>query len=345
MRELEGQPGKRINLAFWADLVGGLMRDDHPDEARAFLRRACEVFETEAPGDPFDPHLARRAGRAFFLLAGLDDHADRSTEAIQNYRKAAALFGTTPRAGPGGSPAHELPGHLPPCPRPSARRWGPAGRGVAPFRKAVALRERLNRLRPDHSHGFSDSAGTYHRQGEALAMLGYRPEAVASFLRSLECLERMKPHDLGASEYRRLWIVQSGRLFEDLIGMGRRVEAAAVIRERLDRLPDDPGVALSAAGDLALAAVRLGPGEPPLAAARDPGRQRCAALAWEALRRAAARRGLGRLPAPHPRRRPTVTSVVSGHPTHPLRARTGTCPPAVAPGPRDERKVKVKTSP
>ncbi len=50
------------------------------------------LYDAVAPGDPFDPYIARKAGRAYFLLAGLDDHADRVVEAIPGYEKAAALF-------------------------------------------------------------------------------------------------------------------------------------------------------------------------------------------------------------------------------------------------------------
>jgi len=86
--------------------------------------------------------------------------------------------------------------------------------------------------------------------GEALMLLGRHPEAAEAFRQSLASLRRMSPRDLGAAEYRRLWIQQSDRLFQALIGMDR----VAVLRRFLDGQPARFEVA---AGDVQMNTVLL----------------------------------------------------------------------------------------
>src|SRR5262249_44879397 len=89
LQELASQPAERLNLAYWADDVAELMlKSRRPDEARSLLQQACAIYSAVAPGDPFDPYLTRRAARAYYLLAGLDDRADRVVEAARGFEKA-----------------------------------------------------------------------------------------------------------------------------------------------------------------------------------------------------------------------------------------------------------------
>jgi serine/threonine-protein kinase len=284
MQELAGQPTERVNLAYWAGNLGELMYDARPDEARAFYRQACAIYDTAAPGDPFDPHLARRAARASLQLGALDDRADRYAETIPRYEKGVALFEQLAEREPGDI---QLLSYLANSCHVLGRLYNDVGRparALEPYRKAVAMRERLIQLRPDHSKDFSDFAGTYYRRGEALAHLGRGPEAVESYRKSLACLQRVCPRDLGEAEYRRLWLVQSAELFRLLMEVDQVGEAVAVLRERLTRCSDDPRVAWGVAAELATAAVRVRPGETLLAAACDRDRRRYAAEALAALR-------------------------------------------------------------
>jgi serine/threonine-protein kinase len=287
MQELAAQPAERINLAHWAGHLGELMYDARPVEARAFYQQACDIYDTAAPGDPFDPHLARRAGRAYMYLGALDDHADRYAEAIPSYEKAVARFEQLAAREPGD---FQLLSYLANSYHVLGRLHNDSGRparALDPYDRSVALRERLSRLRPDDSKGFSGFAGTYYRRGEALAHLGWRPEAVESYRKSLACLRRISPRDLGEAEYRRLWLVQSAELFRLLMEVDQVAEAIEVIRERLTRWPDDSRVAWGVAAELAAATLRGRPGEPPLAAAWDERRRRCAVATLAALRDAA----------------------------------------------------------
>jgi tetratricopeptide (TPR) repeat protein len=136
---------------------------------------------------------------------------------------------------------------------------------LEPYHKALATHERLLRIKPEGSMRFSACAGTWHRLGEALMLRGRRSEAVDTCRQSLACLRRISPHELGAAEYRRLWAVQSDKLFQVLIGVDQLDEAIAVARERLDRWPDDPQVSLDVAAGLASSAVLAGRGHPVVA--------------------------------------------------------------------------------
>jgi tetratricopeptide (TPR) repeat protein len=92
LRELAGKPAERTNFAYWASELAELTRNDRPDEARSLLQQACDIYGPTVADDTFNLRITRDAARAFFLLAGLDDKANRAAEALREYEKAVALF-------------------------------------------------------------------------------------------------------------------------------------------------------------------------------------------------------------------------------------------------------------
>jgi hypothetical protein len=93
----------------------------------------------------------------------------------------------------------------------------------------------------------------------------------------------MSPGDLGAAEYRRLWIEQSDRVVLALMAMDKVAEAVAVAQERLARLPHDPRVALGVAAELAWASIRVGGDHPAMALVLRRDCRQYTALAMKAL--------------------------------------------------------------
>jgi serine/threonine-protein kinase len=267
LQELAGQPAERVNFADWATDLGELMFQFHyrPDVARAVLQQACAIYSSAAPGDPFDPDLTRKAGRAYYNLAGLDGHGDRPIECARNHEKAVALFELLAARDPGD---FRILGHLANSYHVIARLQVEGGRpeqALEPYHKAIALRSRVRELRRGNSRDLVDAAGSWHRLGEALAGLHRRSEALAAFRQTLDCLRGLSPKDLGATEYRRFWIERSDWLIQALIEIDEGAEVVEVAKERLARLPDDSHAALDVAAQMTSAAMRAGGERPALA--------------------------------------------------------------------------------
>ena len=283
VQELAGQPAERLSFACWASALASLIQKDRPDEARTWLRQACEIYGAAAPGNPFDANLTRNAATALVRLAGLDDRANRATEAARGFEKAAALYEQLAAWDPGDS---KPLGYLSASYHVLGRLHVEAGRpeqALEPYRKAIALREQLLRIQPENSRQSSDCAGSWYRLGEALSLLGRRSDAVEALRKSLACLRQMSPRDLGEAEYRRLWAVQSDKLFQVLMAVDQAAEAVALTQERLACWPEDPRVCLSVAAELAAAAIVAGGGRPAVAVVLQGDCRQYAALALKTL--------------------------------------------------------------
>jgi tetratricopeptide (TPR) repeat protein len=255
LQELKGQAAERINFASLAADVGELVRFHRPDVARSVLQQACEIYSTATPGQPFDPDLTRKAARAHYLLAGVEDHADRPNEALRNHQTAVRLFELLAERDPGD---FRILSHLANAYHVMARIHADNGRPeLAPelYRKAIALQTRICEIRPADSRDFGGRAGTWHRLGEALAKLDRRPEAVEAFRHALECLRHMSARDMGSIEFRRLWIERSGWLIQALCQIHQASEALVVARDLLARFPTDSGVGACVAADLTWASI------------------------------------------------------------------------------------------
>jgi tetratricopeptide (TPR) repeat protein len=213
VRDLSNRTEERVIWAWWAVELGNLLREVFPDRARSLLRQVCDMHAARNPSDVTDLRLTRIAARSHFILAGMDDHADRVTESASGFERAAALFEQLCRSYPHDS---ALLGYLGTCYHVIGRMHTDDGRpdqAVISFQKAISLRERLCQINPEDSMRLSDCAGTWHRVSEALLLSGRRPEAIESCLKSLACLRRMSPRDLGEAEHRRLWTEQTTRIF------------------------------------------------------------------------------------------------------------------------------------
>jgi serine/threonine-protein kinase len=285
--DLAGRPEQRVRFAYWATEVATFVRADRPDEARSWLKRACEIYDTAAPGDPIDLNLTRVAAQCYRQLAGLDDRANRASEAARGYEKAAALYRQLVARDPadfkalgGLALSYHVIGRL-------HVEGGRPELAIEPYRQAIAMREQFGRLKPGDSKQSDDFAGTWQRLGEALALLGRRAEAAEALCQSLAHARRVNPADLREDAFRRSWNARSHELACVLLALGRSPEAIALARERLTLCVDDPRVALDVAAELAAAAIHSSGRRPALAVLTDSTRRQCAAQAiksfWQGL--------------------------------------------------------------
>ena len=113
----------------------------------------------------------RRAATAFYLLAGIHDKANRAADALREYEKAVALFERLAERDPGDP---SLVGYRSISYHVIGRLHVEGGRPEQALdfdHKALAIREQAVSCRPQNKQALSDCAGSWHRLGEALALL------------------------------------------------------------------------------------------------------------------------------------------------------------------------------
>jgi tetratricopeptide (TPR) repeat protein len=283
VRDLADQPQHRIRFAYWAGVLAHLIGAEQPDRAQSWLKQACDIYDAAVPDDSFNINLMRTAAGCYLRLAGLDDRANRASEAARGYEKAAALFQRLTARDPADSKAlgglalsYHIIGRL-------HVEGGRPEQALEPYHRAIAIREQLSRLRPGDTKEFADCAGSWHRLGEALAQLGRRPEAAEASRQSLAYMRRVTPGDQGHEQFRRSWNERSQQLSRLLLKLGESAEAIELARERLACCPDDPRVALDVAAELGAAAIDSCKSRPALALVTTRNRRQCAALALKSL--------------------------------------------------------------
>ena len=82
------------------------------------------------------------------------------------------------------------------------------------YHKAIALREQHLASHPENKPALSDCSGSWHRLGEALALLNRRSEAADACRRSLDYLRRVSPPDMPPGQYERVWNERSELLLK-----------------------------------------------------------------------------------------------------------------------------------
>jgi serine/threonine-protein kinase len=287
VQELADQPKERIRYAYWAGVLADQVGRESPDEARFWLKRACAIYDIVAPSERSDFNLTRTAAGCYRRLAGIDDRANRASEAAQGYEKAAALYERLIARDPTDFKAH---GGLAVSYHVIGRLHVEGGRprqAVESYHKSIAIWERLKSLRPGDSKVLADFAGSWHRFGEALLLLGERSQAADAFRKSLESMRRATPGNQDQNAFRRAWKERSRQLLCLLQELGRLPELVELARERLDRCPDDPRVAFEVSFDLAKAAIDARGNGPALGILVDGNRRQCARWAarsfWRGL--------------------------------------------------------------
>jgi tetratricopeptide (TPR) repeat protein len=105
------------------------------------------------------------------------------------------------------------------------------------YRKALAIREQAVSSHPENKQALLDCAGSWHRLGEALALLNRRSEAADACRQSLDYLRRVSPADMPPGEYERVGNERS----ELLLRLGPEATQAVKADASASRQPQTPG--------------------------------------------------------------------------------------------------------